>query len=217
MKTLLLDFDGVIFRNNRLHNVVSHKCEGFVKKHIKTTLPNEINKQLYQSTGHTLIGLKKLGVKPLPTIEEFNDYVYKDIPYSDVLSSLDDKQTREIKSLKRICNITTPYIFSNAPDIWTNTITELVFDTQFPTTTQFTNPYIKPDRTAFLKVEKHLKSDHYIFVDDKIQNLPFISSKWTRVWMNDKDTLKVQDDLYFITELEMLLYMEEFCKPHLIL
>ena len=197
--TLLLDFDGVVFKNHKLHNLVSHRCEMFVSKY---NIPKVINKQLYQSTGHTIIGLKRLGVKPVPTIEEFNEYIYKDIDYKSIINSIDDKQK---KTLKKITRITTPYIFSNAPDVWCDTISEILFNKQFPTTSKFTGSLVKPDPRAYMKIEKHLKSDHYIFVDDKIENLPYISPKWTRIWMNDTYSMKVQDDLYFITDLDHLI------------
>jgi FMN phosphatase YigB (HAD superfamily) len=214
-KLLLLDFDGVIFKNNKMHNVVSQRCEYFVNKYIKTSIPSKINKQLYQSTGHTLLGLKKLGIKPIPTIDEFNDYVYKDIfkdfNHKTFLDSIDEKQKKELTILKKISKTNPPYIFSNAPDIWTNTITEILLDTVFPTTTSITSPYIKPNKIAYIKIENHLKDNSFVFIDDKIQNLPFVSSKWTRVWLNDEDNLKISEDFYFIKSLE------ELVDNHLIL
>ena len=131
------------------------------------------------------------------------------------MNEADDQQKKEIRTLKKISQITTPYVFSNAPDIWTNTITEILLDTVFPTTSNVTTPYIKPNLKTYKKIETHLKSDSYIFVDDKIQNLPYISPKWTRVWMNDTENLKLQKQLYFINELEELFYIDEFY--HLIL
>ena len=79
-KTLLLDFDGVIFDNPAANNIIIDKVNKFVAsklEHIPQNNIKEINKNLYATYGHTLLGLDAhYNIKV--SIKEFNDYIYDD-------------------------------------------------------------------------------------------------------------------------------------------
>lgn len=216
-KTILLDFDGVIFKNHHLHNVVGRKCEQFVNRYVrvkdKQTL-KIVNKSLYETTGHTLLGLQKLGYDIC--FEEFNNFVYKDIDYTSVRAYISEEQERELSCVKKIksyCDQNPNIdfrIFSNAPDIWCNTISEELFSFTIPTTYDQTKNILKPDEAAYVAIEKQLPSQKYVFVDDKLCNLlnvP-INGKWTSVWMNPDESLCVDDNLLFIRSLDELFSLD---------
>lgn len=212
-KSLLLDFDGVVFKKHRLHDVVGYRCEQFVKKYINInhhpTL-KEMNKSLYESTGHTLSGMHKLGYDI--SFEDFNKYVYKDIDYRKELSELHSYHYRDINSMRKLMkNYKDVYdikIFSNAPDEWCNNISWILFGIMIPTTYNYTGNILKPNSQCYELIEKNINQEEYIFVDDKINNLINTpqNGKWHNIWMNpDTPVMKINSNTTLIRNLEDLL------------
>lgn len=195
-KTILLDFDGVIFREHALHNIVSRRCRQFVKRYVRVKDPHvlrEINKSMYESTGHTLLGLKKLGYNI--SRDEFNKYVYDHIDYGSHLKEISPVQRQEIEHLKLLKDKCLDekwdlHVFSNAPDFWCNTISHELFNFTLPTTTAFTNGYFKPDERSYKGIDAHFNASSYVFVDDKMVNLLNVpkDGRWSCVFMNDHVT-----------------------------
>jgi FMN phosphatase YigB (HAD superfamily) len=216
-KTILLDFDGVVFKNHHLHTVVGRKCEQFVNRYVRVKDQKTlklVNKSLYETTGHTLLGLQKLGYDIC--FEEFNDFVYKGIDYTSVKARVSEEQETElsyVKKIKSYCDQnpnTDVRIFSNAPDIWCNTISEELLSFTLPTTYDQTKNILKPDAESYIAIEAQLPSQKYVFVDDKLCNLLNVpkNGKWTSVWMNADESLRVKDDLLFVRSLDELFSLD---------
>jgi FMN phosphatase YigB (HAD superfamily) len=161
----------------------------------------DINKSLYQSAGHTLLGLQKLGYET--SLDDFNKYVYGGLDYSilrDDLSDLHKHDVEVMKTMKSMCadNGVDVYIFSNAPDVWCDTVSEALFSFTFPTTSSFTNGLFKPNPFTYTKVDQHLNSDRYFFVDDKIINFVNMpkTGKWKGCWLNNEEMSQDNDILF---------------------
>lgn len=137
-KTLLLDMDGVILHQPNIHRFVSIRATSFVRTSLKDIIPDmsfhhaeTINKHLYSTYGHTLIGLNKV-FDLNKTNEEFNQYVYDDVTMNYVPNFQDDitlnKRANDIRKLLEKCkkNNIPVYIFSNAPIKWCKMIVNMM-------------------------------------------------------------------------------------------
>jgi FMN phosphatase YigB (HAD superfamily) len=215
-KTLLLDFDGVVFKNHKLHKVVANRCEQFMHKYVKVRDQETLtrcNKSLYETTGHTLLGLQRLGYNI--TFEDFNNYVYKDIDFKNNLKDISEEHVRDIHALKKIqkhCEVNNYglYIFSNAPDIWCDSICEILLGYSVPSTYIYTNNILKPNPYSYIRVQQYCDSDEYIFVDDKLGNLLNVpvNGRWTCMWLNGCETKKINSRLFFIESLDDMLSLD---------
>jgi FMN phosphatase YigB (HAD superfamily) len=195
-KAILLDMDGVIFRNHSAHKQISLRCESFVKKITKVKNPIEINRYLYQTTGHTYLGLKKLGYNV--TLEEFNKYVYSDL---SILDSVNNNIA--LTNLKKRCmELQIPiYIFSNAPSIWCQTILHQM-DCNIPI---LDFPYLKPTNQTYGYIQNQIPYKQLFFVDDSFINLLPVNenNRWIKfLFCPQKDTLA---NIHMISELDELI------------
>ena len=191
MPCLLLDFDGVILRNHRISNIIVNRCQSMVHKcikHLDFESCKRINKNLYESTGHTVLGLQRLGYKDL-LISEFDELVYQKIDYKVELSDISSTHASDIENVKNLYNYCKTkgidmWIFSNAPDSWCHSISHMMDLPILPSTRPHVST-LKPDPKCYLEIERKIKSDKYIFVDDKMMNLMKAPDHWTCVWMSD--------------------------------
>lgn len=189
--SLLLDFDGVILRNHPIGNIVVKRCQSMVHKsmkHVDFESCKKVNKQLYESTGHTVLGLQRLGYKDI-SIPEFDQLVYEKIDYKMELAEIHKTHHQDIQSINNIykwCEASgvDMWIFSNAPDSWCYSISHMMDIPVLPSTRSLVSS-LKPNPECYLDVRKKVKSDKYVFVDDKMINLVNAPQDWTCVWMND--------------------------------
>lgn len=177
MRALLLDMDGVVLKNHPAHRLVSHRCSQYVARVTGTKdfeKASALNKHLYESTGHTVLGLRSIGYNVC--IDEFNKFVYK--------SRICFKNTdnTEVLALEKACknNNITPYIYSNAPDSWVEDVL-VSMGVEMESLGNITNKHLKPEPISYEKVENHVKTDGYILIDDKMINIiPIVGKKgWT--------------------------------------
>lgn len=209
---LLLDFDGVVLRNHNIHKVVVDRCTNFVHKVVKCPnkeFASKLNRELYYNAGHTLYGLNKLGYNGVNE-KDFEKYVYKDINYNDYLYDVKDTHKSDIESFKKLethCkkNNIEMLFFSNAPDVWCHSICNEMGISKLPTTYSFMSR-LKPEPQSYMDVDLHLKSDLYVFVDDKLTNLLNTpnTTKWKCVWMDNSDYseyLRINNRLTMIKDL----------------
>ena len=217
-KVVLIDFDGVILRNCSAYNVVVHRCEQYVNRHISIRNPvkiKEINNQLYETYGHTAIGLRKMGFDV--TVEEFNRFVYG---YIDK-SYFRDVRAENNAHIKDFANLRQHYIdqgvqmfvFSNAPDVWCKTAL-VEMDPQFSdieTLSSVMTSNLKPEEECYNVIEKAFSSDHDLwFIDDKLQNMVPVMNRprWKKLLLTNAtmdDPVKIKEDLYTIQSLKPLL------------
>lgn len=184
IKTLALDFDGVIFKNHRANTLVATKCQNYLAHNLGKNVRNpikirEINQHLYKSHGHTVLGMHKIGI-PVD-LTEFNRYVYDSIPYTTLFRDLQDTHVNDIssfKSLLQYCksNGIQVLIFSNAPDTWCFNIMhymginiDMLIDGSLG---NITSKYLKPTFQCFDLVTKYIghTNNEVTFVDDTFMN-----------------------------------------------
>jgi FMN phosphatase YigB (HAD superfamily) len=142
----------------------------------KHKVENLNNKNLYERYGHTLIGLNKLEYDI--SIEEFNDFVYKDINYKVLLNNIKSTNKRDIDHFHKLeyyCKDRDidMMICSNASDEWCHEISRAMGIRELPTTSSITN-LLKPQPKFYKDIEISLNNNgdnEIIFVDDKLMNL----------------------------------------------
>lgn len=171
----LLDFDGVLYNNKVTNAIVSKKAAQYVKNiiHVKDRnddFYNKMNKYLYKTYGHTVLGLNKLGYKA--NIHDFNDYVYSDLPYDDISMNTD------------IILPDNTYIFSNAPTAYCNKITNKVLpNIRDVIPTYYDIFFLKPEKRIYSQIEETFHDCSFTFIDDSLINLNPILHKprWTPI------------------------------------
>lgn len=203
----LLDFDGVILRNHPAHNIISKRCVIYTQKCLgikNHEVATSLNTKLYQVTGHTLIGLRKLGITTCK--EQFNHFVYKNFEYDAVFHDLRNTHKHDIQQLvnfKLTCDeFGIPlYIFSNAPNEWCYNIMEIMSPDLTCIPILNINSF-KPLRRCYTEVEAKLESDHILFVDDSMVNFKNImeNTKWTKIHMGEYSA-QIKPDLFMTNSL----------------
>lgn len=182
-RTLLLDVDGVLIRDQNLLNHVKNN----VVRYVRTKLPAcsdpiQVNNLLYKSYGHTAIGLEKeYGIDT----SDFNNKVYTPRVLEHLYDVLDysDEFSRDSKTIRRILSMGYDVeLFSNAPLVWTEPVRDALDSFRVINGGE----YLKPNLESYLHVNDN--SVDYIFVDDKMCNLlPSLFFKnWTPVHFSEK-------------------------------
>ena len=226
-KALLLDVDGVILSQPRVLHKLGHKAVQFVHQHVpgkrNILQAAEINTMLYTTFGHTHRGVREIyGKKALP-VSAFNDFVYdKDLISYLTMHANDDilqvrgEQIRKLVEHAMECGVPC-YIFSNAPDVWCNTLLDILdMSTWIPHQHRLTSSHpvfqddlLKPDATLYKNVATFIEQSHHdamqlIFVDDSLTNLvPVIHSVgWKPVLLKSNDTPLVSERLFHAQKVE---------------
>lgn len=125
---LLVDFDGVLYKNTLAGRYVGMRSSLFVEKVLrgvgskysrvapeKSRYFEKINKKMYTSFGHTVIGLQKLGYDI--SVEDYNKFVFGGFPYG---SLKDSSVAQRWKECEGVCK--DMYVFSNSPTEYCNMI-----------------------------------------------------------------------------------------------
>lgn len=199
MPLLLLDFDGVVLRNHPVYSVVSHRCQRFLQKHVPIRNPaklKQLNQELYECYGHTALGLKAMGY--CTEISDFNSYVYGNINLES-LFSVKDTHAQDIKEFKAmIMRVkenspeTDIRLFTNAPDVWCQTVLQFMGMDAIPKLNM--HGLLKPNHLAYERVENMFPSErHIIFMDDKMINLRSVMRRptWERILYTGTDATDV--------------------------
>lgn len=126
-KVVLLDYDGVVLRNQIANSVVAKKAGLFTRNVMSThnkqivslKSSEELCFNLYKGYGHTLLGLQAMGPQMSSvTLNQYNNFVYSHIDYDDLITHNNDME--DIKKLAKFClQESIPiYMFSNSPKYW---------------------------------------------------------------------------------------------------
>jgi FMN phosphatase YigB (HAD superfamily) len=206
---LLLDYDGVILRSPRISSNIQHRCENFVR-HVTGIQPEKVpmlNRRMYESHGHTVLGLRALGFNV--SSNEFNSYIYQNL--SEIPVELNDINITGLKqALSEFPNDT--YIFSNAPQSWiTYTMSRNETTKKLLDKLTFINPkspeLFKPDLRVFLEVRSQLYKDNtypeIFFVDDSLQIIAnaIQVKNWTGFWLSGND-FSINTNVRSVSDLE---------------
>lgn len=209
-RVLLLDMDGVVLHQPSLHRFVAMRVGAFVRKRLSPVVPGitydqaeHINRALYTTYGHTLIGLNRV-FKTDTSIQEFNSSVYDSTTLAYVHHFQDDremnKRANEVRQVLERCHMSRVpvYIFSNAPVCWSREVLDVM---GLPISTEFIlgsdhplferGGQLKPDIGLYNEVSRlmsyrHSNDHELVFVDDSLMNLrPCVNKeRWRPVLLN---------------------------------
>lgn len=189
-RTVLLDFDGVIFKNQRAMKKVEEASAHFCRLHMKNVsleFANEFNRMYYQKYGHTVNMLRHLTGANV-SLEEFNDFVYNHfINYEQMKNMITPEDIEHAKMIEAfitrirkdggVCEV-----FTNGSSTWVQRINELVgMNEDVVNRLAFSCcenlPELKPSPKAYKYVESRLKKieapSPYYFIDDSRRNLVY--------------------------------------------
>lgn len=188
-KAVLLDVDGVVFNHPRVMTRVVHRVTQYVHDHIpgvKNILEaSDINQMLYKTFGHTHLGIQKVIGADAPNLAHFNQTVYDQslVDYLHVFKTHHDVMDRreELQKFLIACaHMGVPcYLFSNAPDVWCNTVYEVMeLQNIMPKENilcssheVFEGSLLKPQTRVYENVKDHVKASELVMVDDSLMNL----------------------------------------------
>lgn len=187
-KVLLLDFDGVICKHPKSAAEISRRASQYVKKIVNIKNDKDaatLNKHLYKTFGHTVLGLQKLGYNIKPS--DFDKYVYSDLDYDNLFNDFKSSNKDDIEAIRKL-NIYTKkmdiplYIFSNAPQVWCNHIMDQMIDDQLFFNYVENMNDLKPSYVLYENISYSFRGLDIVFVDDQ-----FINFSWTlnnKQWKN---------------------------------
>jgi FMN phosphatase YigB (HAD superfamily) len=181
---LVLDYDGVIFKNTHAMEAVSNRSAKFVSKKLKMSYNNArlVNAAHYKVHGHTVKYLQHIGVDT--TLEEYNDFVFNNIDWNDIASNIKDDDFEQIIDVYLLNKLQVQkcVLFSNAPRLWVDKTLEALdiqadelFEKVF---TCETLDQLKPNMKVYDEIEKHYPYTDFIFIDDSILNIQGLGERW---------------------------------------
>lgn len=191
-KVALVDFDGVILRNKQSLQYTVNRVEKFVS--VKTGIKCEkmlkqFNTELYQSYGHTFLGLQDLGYTK--SLKEFNSFVYGgDLrPFS--LTDEEKKEWSRFKNNMSLLDIKVQ-LFSNSSPVWMSHFTN--YDETFEVTnmiSSFPDSYfsklLKPKIDIYTTIYALYPNHDIVFIDDKLSNFRHVTynTHWHNFWITN--------------------------------
>lgn len=209
-KVLLLDVDGVIFNHPRALERVGKRITKVVHKMLPgkpTALEaHHINRRLYTSYGHTLLGLRAIYQNKIPSIAQFNKDIYnlETIEYLYAIRNsyeVEEKKIEFMSVLEHASKKDVPvYLFSNAPIHWCQGIIDImdmhdavpqdnILSSSHPV---FQDTLLKPMPSLYSSVQDFLEHTYknnelqICYVDDAwINIMPVIGEPgWQPIYMN---------------------------------
>ena len=209
---LLLDFDGVILKNNKLTQYQFEKSCKFVQRHTCLNIDTcrTLNRKYYPVYGHSVTMLNTMFNKKI-SVEEYDEYVFNKRTLNKLVHLVDDdtlKHSSMFEYIFKHCekNNIKWNIFSNAHINWIilfsqhmklNDITE--GKVVWP---QSKLNLLKPNEEAYDNIEKMFPSSNlFTFIDDSYVNLDIVQKreKW-RTYQMQNDT-SFNDLMYFLENL----------------
>lgn len=212
-KVLLLDFDGVVLKNKIADSKVAKRAGIYTWKSINNvrskqsaisiSQAEDICYNLYKGYGHTLCGLKDMGLDV--SLKDYNDLIYKTIDYKVVRQTNNDMN--DVRNLIQFCknkNIDM-FMFSNAPKTWMEStlendtdIIESIPDVRdILKISENDEMYLKPQSYIYDALEKRFQDTKCIFVDDNISNFRYVmhNSNWKKIVCSTVNK-KINNDMF---------------------
>lgn len=123
-KSLLLDFDGVLFRNTTALKQVERRSMEFTQNKVPGFV--ETPSLNYHKYGHTVHMINRLRFDQRTTLKEYNDFVFSADTMDQIFSWIDTDDLKLVDEWKMFVADTgmTPYVFSNAPSLWVHPLLE---------------------------------------------------------------------------------------------
>lgn len=196
-KTLLLDFDGVILKNKVIERKLSRKIERYCGDTLKIDnkrLSRKMNRELYLSSGHSLLGLKKIGVPQ--SLKQFNEKIYN-FNYNELYENITDENIEDIRKiidLKLFCQSQdiSLKIWSNSPSQWCRSLINYMtheLSGMEIVDNQNCIYLLKPEKDSYEYIEYKCRGDIIFFVDDKLSNFFNVlnNRKWVSIYYTSEE------------------------------
>lgn len=215
MSRVLIDFDGVMFKNKNVHDIIKKKSIEYVSKSLNVSLSKakKINEYHYKKYGHSTIHL------PCNTsLKDYNAYVFDSLNWNAIKDVFTDEDVNRMKLYESLSDKLKTnhdiqhYLFSNAPLDYCENVTDLlginlynIVDANTFTSDLLTNKsgidVLKPLPISYEYVSKIVKGNKLHFIDDSIINIEPLKydNKWLTYHMDtneDKQEIDQINEIY---------------------
>ena len=196
MGTILLDFDGVVFDNPRVHALITERSVAFTQRRLKLRTLKEaryINSSLYPIKGHTARILDDPN-----DIHEYNREVFDESFLYQVHTLVDSNDIHHAQRLvslrKRVPKKYTFHLCTNATRSYCETIFHAMglsmsdlFDMSYVFTSE--NGLVKPQPEFWKHIEHTCPEQRLTLVDDSPLNILGINAlpRWDAVLINESN------------------------------
>ena len=205
-KTLLLDFDGVIFNNSKMNQMIQHRATIYFQHHTRMPyhVAAKLNSKYYKPYGHTVYFMKDiLEDSDSVSIKEFNEFVYSSKTLDTISKELNSNDVQMAKMWRDTIqqfkeNDYFIKLFSNAPSIWIDRcLEELPYNLNYLLDDCFcfdNLENLKPNKNSYNCV--HESEQKIVFVDDSVDNLKPVQhyEHWKPVHFGESE-----GDIFFST------------------
>tara|TARA_Y100000996_G_C22477013_1_gene624594 strand:- start:140 stop:799 length:660 start_codon:yes stop_codon:yes gene_type:complete len=196
---ILLDFDGIILRNENISKIIEEKSIDFVHKKLNKpySKSKRINKFLYRTYGHTANGVAKYtSEKPEDVVLDYNNFVFDNINYQDISSYLTKEDKKRIDMLSHRSEISDHKfgLFTNAPLSWCENLFYHLDEDLFNMIDYnkvFTSDegVLKPNISVYKNIENNLDNKIHFIDDSYINLLPVKDNKKWKTYLINSDTI----------------------------
>lgn len=211
---VLVDFDGVVLKstNNQVSQFVKHKVNAYVQRKTKLhnkDLVNAFNAEVYQAHGHTVLGLRKHGIKC--DVAEFNHWVYSDFHGRRELCMSSEERCDWLKFMDDMeeCDLDVRF-YSNASISWIKHFVgqdykDEMFDFMNHVSAtrhhSSSDEYLKPARSVYELVMSMYPRRMYYLLDDKLINFCHIAAdpRWIKLWISGVSSASVHPGSAFFS------------------
>jgi FMN phosphatase YigB (HAD superfamily) len=199
-RVLLLDYDGVVLRNNVANSLVSKRAGLYTRNVISiknnfmvdTKASSDLCFNLYKGYGHTLSGLNAVGInQPSVSLKNYNNFVYSCIDYEEL--QLTNNDMNDVKQVVDFCqkkNINL-YMFSNSPKYWIHQtlgkekeLTRYIIDIRDVLNIRDDDAtMLKPKPAIYDLIDEMFRDTNIVFLDDSACNFQSTLTRpnWTNV------------------------------------
>jgi hypothetical protein len=214
---VLVDFDGVVLKNTKASKYVGARVSEYMKKVTgvrDSQLIDILNKELYTSHGHTLLGLKKHNfTSPQVNYKCFNKFLYGDrTSYMDLHLTEEEKANWNKFTWEMKENNVKVRLFSNAGTEW---MTHFIgYDEELFQLHEWATHYqfLKPHKEIYDLITTMYPYSTYHFIDDKVANFQYTQSNpnWYNLWMYNHPIsfpVKLHDNFHCVSSLNDASYL----------
>jgi FMN phosphatase YigB (HAD superfamily) len=176
MKNVLIDFDGVVFRNTKVSNMVCEKSIRYVasRKGLQYRDAKYVNDIGYTKLGHTA----RVVSDDTLAIQDYNEYVFDKQMFrwmKNVIGYSDNQLIEQVSTIKKDRNLRL-LLCTNAPLQYCIHVLFYMgweWDDVFDPDVCFTSDtgIVKPLTAYYNRVEDTLDLKEYHFIDDSISNI----------------------------------------------
>ncbi len=176
---ILLDFDGVVLRNERICSVINDRSIQYVakKKNMRYNDAKTYNSRMYKSRGHTALSFDN-SMTYHDEVCEYNLNVFHNLDFNqDIRPHINEHDVSHINELLlSFEGGKKPGLFTNTPLLWVHeTLGMLGFDIDevFDTDLLFTSDkgLVKPKLDAYEYINRCCEDEHIVFIDDSEKNI----------------------------------------------